>query len=140
MRPELSRWLSSGPRWLRKEVAVAVIDDETRQMFESVYRAFNERDVDAVLVRMSHDVEWPNGWKGGYVHGHEGVREYWSRQWAQLDPTVTPLSFGALQDGRVDVTVRQVVRDRSGVVLTDSTVHHIYRLEGGQIVHMEIGV
>ena len=58
---------------------MAVIDDETRQMFESVYRAFNERDVDAVLLRMSHDVEWPNGWKRGYVHGHQAVREYWSK-------------------------------------------------------------
>ena len=117
---------------------MAVIDDQSRQMIESMYRAFNERDVDAVLARMVDDVEWPNGWEGGYVHGHGGVREYWSRQWAELDPAVTPVSFDELPDGRVDVTVHQVVRDRTGIVLSDSTVHHIYRLEGGQIAHMEI--
>jgi ketosteroid isomerase-like protein len=122
----------------RKEAAVANTDDETRRTFESMYREFNTRDVDAVLARMSDDVEWPNGWEGGYVHGHASVREYWSRQWAEIDPTVTPLSFVTRDDGRVDVTVRQVVRDRGGVVLSDSAIHHIYRLEGGQIVHMEI--
>jgi hypothetical protein len=87
---------------------------------------------------MASDVEWPNGWEGGYVHGHEGVRDYWSRQWAEIDPTVTPVGFATLPDGRVDVTVHQIVRDRAGVLLSDATVHHVYRLERGQVVHMEI--
>ena len=112
--------------------------DETREMLESVYRDFNARDIDAILLRMADDVEWPNGWEGGYVHGHDGVRDYWSRQWAELDPTVTPVGFATLPDGRVEVTVHQVVRDRTGALLSDSTVHHLYRLDRGQILHMEI--
>jgi hypothetical protein len=31
--------------------------------------------------------------EGGYVHGREGVREYWTRQWAIVGPHVEPLSF-----------------------------------------------
>jgi hypothetical protein len=51
---------------------------------------------------------------------------------------VTPVGFAVLPDGRVDVTIRQVVRDRDGAPLSDATVHHVYRLERGQIMHMEI--
>ena len=87
---------------------------------------------------MADDVEWPNGWEGGYVHGRGAVREYWSRQWAELDPAVTPVGLARLPDGRVDVTVHQIVRGRDGALLSDSTVHHVYRLDNGQIVHMEI--
>jgi ketosteroid isomerase-like protein len=111
---------------------------ETRSLIHSVYRDFNARDVGAVLERMAADVEWPNAWEGGYVHGHAAVRDYWFRQWGATRPTVTPVDVQTLSDGRVDVTVHQVVRDRHGSLLSDSTVHHVYRLDRGQIVHMEI--
>jgi len=30
--------------------------------------------------------------------GHEGVRPYWTRQWAAIDPTVTPVAFTTRMD------------------------------------------
>jgi hypothetical protein len=87
---------------------------------------------------VADDVDRPNGWEGRYAHGHDGVREYRSRQWAQLGPTVTPVGFATLHDGRADVTVHQIVRDRDGALLSDATVHHVHRLERGQIMHLEI--
>ncbi len=119
-------------------MAMASVDDGVRQTLAAAYRDFNARDIDAVLARMSDDVEWPNGWEGGYVRGHHEVRDYWVRQWAEIDPTVTPLDFYRAPDGRTDVTVRQVVRDRNGEVLSEATVHHVYRFDQGQITHMEI--
>jgi hypothetical protein len=83
-------------------------------------------------------VEWPNGWEGGYVRGHDAVRSYWTRQWAAVDPTVTPIGFAEEADGRLAVTVRQVVRDRSGALLADRSVVHVYRFVAGKVVHMEI--
>jgi hypothetical protein len=121
-----------------KGVSVPEIDETDRELLEAVYRDFNARDIDAVLARMTDEVRWPNGWEGGYVNGHGEVRDYWSRQWAELDPIVTPLGFASESDGRVDVTVHQVVRDRGGTLLGDSTVHHVYRFQGGRIAHMEI--
>ena len=56
-----------------------------------MYAAFNERDIDGVLDAMTPDVDWPNGWEGGRVLGREAVRDYWSRQWAQIDPRVDPV-------------------------------------------------
>lgn len=121
-----------------KGVTVPDTNDETRNLFETLYRDFNARDVNAILVRMSEDVEWPKAFEGGYVRGQASVRDYWSRQWAEIDPTVTPLEVADLDDGRVDITVHQVVRDLHGALLADTSVHHVYRLDGGLIAHMEI--
>jgi len=62
-------------------------------LLQRAYSAFNARDLDGALATMSPDVVWPNGMEGGVVHGHDGVRAYWSRQWGMVDPHVDPVSF-----------------------------------------------
>ena len=112
--------------------------DAIQAMFERLYERFNARDIDAVLAHLTSDVDWPNGYEGGYVQGHDAVRDYWTRQWAAIDGTVTPQRFTTRRDGRIDVTVHQVVRNLDGELLEDATVHHTYRLLGGKVEHMEI--
>lgn len=46
----------------------------------ALYRAFNARAIDEALSGMRLDVIWANGMEGGYVYGHAGVREYWTRR------------------------------------------------------------
>ena len=75
---------------------------------------------------------------GGHVHGHGGVRDYWTRQWSVIDPHVEPLRFEADEAGRIVVEVHQVVRDRAGTVMADRVVHHVYDLRDGLIRTMEI--
>jgi len=75
---------------------------------------------------------------GGHVSGHLGVRDYWTRQWAEIDPTVTPTAIAEEADSRVRVTVNTVVRDLAGRLLSRGTVAHIYRFEDGRIRDMEI--
>ena len=104
----------------------------------ALYAAFNRRDIDAVLARMHPDVTWPNGWEGGVVVGHAAVRDYWTRQWAAIDPTVTPEAITEEPDGRVDVAVRQVIKDLGGAVLSEGMVRHIYTFQGPLIAAMEI--
>ena len=103
-----------------------------------VYAAFNRREIDAILAKMHPQVEWPNGMEGGWVHGHEGVRAYWKRQWGVVDPQVEPMSMEAGGDGRTIVNVHQIVRDLKGTVLMDRMVQHVYRISGGLIEKMEI--
>jgi nuclear transport factor 2 (NTF2) superfamily protein len=107
-------------------------------LLRNVYRAFNVRDVDTVLAAMSADVDWPNGWEGGRVYGHEGVRDYWTRQWAAIDPHVEPVGFENDGTGRTAVKVRQVVRDLEGNIIVDGMVEHVYLIEDGLIKSMEI--
>lgn len=109
-----------------------------REILEAAYRAFNARDIEAALATMHRDVAWPNGMEGGYVHGHQSVRDYWTRQWAVIDPRVEPLDFEVEADGRIAVDVRQVVRDLAGHVKADRLVRHVYELRDRLIVSMEI--
>lgn len=111
----------------------------TRQeQLTSLYAAFNRRDVCAVLAALAPDVSWPNGWEGGIVRGHDQVRAYWLRQWAEIDPVVVPRAFDIEDDGRVTVTVHQVVRTLQGSVVADQVVKHVYRFTDGLVVNMEI--
>jgi hypothetical protein len=111
---------------------------DERELLQGAYRDFNARRLDAVLARMQPDVVWPNGMEGGFVYGHEGVRDYWTRQWAVLDPRVEPLAISPDDRGRWIVTVHQVVHDREGKLLVDQTVHHAYQIRDSLIARMDI--
>jgi ribosomal protein S18 acetylase RimI-like enzyme len=103
-----------------------------------LYAAFNERDIDRVLRALTADVDWPNAWEGGRVIGHDAVRDYWTRQWAAIAPTVEPLAFGRRADGTIAVTVRQTVRDLEGAVLSEGLVVHAYTPRGEQFARMDV--
>ena len=109
-----------------------------RELLEGAYRDFNARRLDAVLARMRPDVIWPNGMEGGFVYGQEGVREYWTRQWAVLDPHVVPVDISPDERARWIVKVHQVVHDREGKLLVDQIVCHAYEIHDSLIVRMDI--
>jgi hypothetical protein len=104
----------------------------------TLYSAFNARDMDALVTAMTDDVDWPNAWEGGRLRGRGAVRDYWSRQWAEIDPRLELLAITELADGRVAVRVRQVVRSLTGEVLSDGQVVHVYELRDGLIARMTV--
>ena len=107
-------------------------------LITKTYAAFNARDIESVLALMHADVDWPNGWEGGLVRGHDEVQKYWTRQWKAIDPTVIPERIVREEDGRISVHVHQVVRDLQGNVISDGIVKHVYQMEDGLIKSMEI--
>jgi len=62
-------------------------------LIKRVYAGFNSRDMDGVLAALHADVIWANGIDGGHVHGRDGVRSYWTRQWQAIDPHVEPFEM-----------------------------------------------
>jgi ketosteroid isomerase-like protein len=112
--------------------------EKSTMLLKQAYAAFNARDMEGALATMRADVEWPNGMEGGTVHGHEGVREYWTRQWGMINPHVDPVSFEPDSSGNVVVGVHQLVRDLSGKVLQDRMVQHVYEFNDGLIQSMTI--
>ncbi len=70
--------------------------------------------------------------------GRAAVRDYWRRQFAQIDPRVEPRGFADARDGRVAVTVHQRVRALDGTVLADREVTHVSSLRGGLVVRMGV--
>ena len=108
------------------------------EMLRRVYDAFNRREIETVLAAMNPDVDWPNGMEGGRENGTAAVRNYWRRQFEILDPQVSPQGFATEPDGRVTVTVHQVVHDKNGKLLVDQIIHHVYEFRDGLIRRMEI--
>jgi len=114
-------------------------------ILNALYERFNARDIGAVLGALTDDVAWANGMDGGHVHGHDGVREYWTRQWAIVSPHVEPVNFERAPDGSIVVEVRQSVRDLQGKPLQDQThglkddtVGHVFHLQNGKVARFDI--
>jgi ketosteroid isomerase-like protein len=107
------------------------------ELLMAMYAAFNARDIDLVLAHLHPDVDWPNAWEGGRVHGHDEVRDYWTRQWKAIDGTVEPAGFEADGD-RVTVLVDQTVRDLDGNVVSEGRVRHVYEFRDGLVIRMDV--
>jgi hypothetical protein len=111
---------------------------DERETLRQAYRDFNARNIDAVISQMRPDVEWANGMEGGYVHGKEAVRAYWTRQFTTLKPHVQPVRIEPGDGGKWIVEVHQVVHNIEGNLLLDTTVYHTYQFRDGLIARMDI--
>ncbi|WP_152046875.1 nuclear transport factor 2 family protein [Aureimonas psammosilenae] len=108
-----------------------------------LYERFNAKDIPGVLAMLTDDVAWANGMDGGHVHGHDGIRDYWTRQWSLVDPHVEPVGFSEADDGAVLVEVRQTIRDGDGNRvqvdgLKDKMVGHLFHFTDGKVARFDI--
>jgi ketosteroid isomerase-like protein len=108
------------------------------ELVRHLYDRFNARDIDGVLSALSENVAWANGMDGGHVLGREAVRQYWSRQWAVIDPHVEPVHVGEPIAGSTLVEVHQVVKDLEGKVLLDETIAHRFQIEDDFVTRFDI--
>ena len=108
------------------------------ELLRAAYAAFNARDIPAALALMSPDVTWPKAFKGGFAHGPEEVRAYWTEQWSEINPHVEPVAFHPQGAGQVLVEVHQVVRDLNGNGLADEHVGHLFTIDQGLVQAMEV--
>ena len=111
---------------------------DTSVLMPQMYAAFNNRDIDGVLALMSETVNWPKASEGGRVVGKHALRDYWTRQWAEFNPLVYVLDVIDRDGGLTDVKVHQVVNDRSGTVLSDIELWHVYHFTDGLIDCMDV--
>lgn len=115
------------------------------QIIKEIYDRFNTRDIDGVLAALANDVVWANAMDGGHVHGHEGVRDYWTRQWAIVRPHVEPIAFQQPEDGVIAVEVIQSIYDLHGQPLSgqthelkDKTVMHIFQIDSDKVKRFDV--
>lgn len=107
-------------------------------IIKKAYIGFNSRDIDAVLSLMDSNVCWPKAFEGDYVTGHEAVRDYWTKQWSEINPKVEPVGITERADGKIEVKVNQLVKDLNGTILFDGKVNHIYTFNNGLITVMDV--
>ena len=110
----------------------------TQTLINQAYSAFNQRDIDSALALMSENVSWPKASEGGRVVGKKEIRAYWTRQWKEFDPHVTPIELIDREEGKTDVRVHQLVKSLGGDVLSDSEVWHVYTVANGLIERMDL--
>ncbi|MBA3831687.1 MAG: nuclear transport factor 2 family protein [Chthoniobacterales bacterium] len=87
---------------------------------------------------MHRDIVWANGLEGGHVYGQDGVRNYWTRQWAMIDSRVESTGFSIRADGKIEVEVHLTARDLKGDLVFDKMGGHIFRIEDGLITRFDI--
>jgi hypothetical protein len=109
-----------------------------RIFFEELYKNFNSRNIDAVIAHTTENVQWANGMEGGYVHGHNGLRDYWRRQFTLINPEVTPLEV-KIDDNIATIKVHQLVLDLNGQLLLDKNIYHHFYMDHDKIARFEIG-
>jgi len=111
---------------------------KTQALIKKAYTGFNNRDIDTVLHIMHPDIHWPKAFEGGYVIGHEAVRDYWTRQWSEINPKVEPVAITERPDGKVEVEVDQLVKDMQGSILFNGKVKHVYVIKDNLLYSMDI--
>jgi hypothetical protein len=114
-------------------VTIAIQDQ-----LKKAYAAFNARDIDTVFTTMHPDVQWPKAFEGGFANGKHEVKEYWTKQWKEINPNVEPTGFSLRDDETIEVAVHQVVKDLQDHLLFDGMVKHIYTLQNGLLAKMVI--
>jgi len=114
------------------------MEKRNQDLIEKAYAAFNARDIDTALSTMHPEVQWPKAFEGGYVSGHNEIRDYWTRQWTEIDPNVLPIGFNERQDRSLEISVHQKVKDLQGNVIFDGIVKHVYTLKDGLLRRMDI--
>jgi limonene-1,2-epoxide hydrolase len=112
--------------------------DERHAMLEALYRAFNDRDIEAALDHLAPGVDWPNMIAGGRMHGRDAVRAYWQKQWQEIDPKVEPMRINIADDGKAHVLVDQLVRALDGEILQNRQVEHVFEFDGPFIGRMTV--
>ena len=110
-----------------------------KEFLQNLYDAFNKREIETIISLMRPDVKWANGLEGGFVHGRDAVREYWTNQFKAIQPELKTLKFETDEKNRNVVTVHQIIKDLQGNVLADMEVRQIFTIEDGLVSLYEIG-
>ncbi len=66
------------------------------------------------------------------------MRTYWQRQWQELDTHDEPTRIRERADGRLEVAVHQLVKDKQGKVVSDGPIKHLYTLQDGLLKQLDI--
>ncbi|MCI3181200.1 ketosteroid isomerase [Caulobacter sp. CCUG 60055] len=107
-------------------------------LLRELYTAFDNRVVEEALGLLHPQVDWPDLIDHDRLNGREAVHAYWNRRFANTAMTMTPTHFHFEPDGRVAVTVDQVLRDLAGDLLSERKVTHTYSFKDGLVARMDI--
>jgi len=113
--------------------------DQNIQIAKQMYEAFGRGDVEAILDRVTDDVDWSTDaaiesapWYGPR-HGKDGVRGFLEAI-AKTGPVTefTPVSFTSNDDGDVMVFIRYAFTVAATGKSAAMNMHHYWKFRGGK--------
>lgn len=117
---------------------MGIKENQFEDIIKKAYAAFNNRNIDNALSTMQANVQWSKAWEGVYISGHDEIKQYWTRQWTEINPKVEPVGFVERENGSLEVKVHQNVKDLGGNLIFDGLVKHVYTFQDGLIKTMDI--
>lgn len=112
--------------------------ERRKERLETLYEAYNRRDVATMVAALDPRVEWMDILEGAPIQGREAVGAYWIEQFKLMDIEVTPLTIDALPDGRLAVTAAQTMKKADGSLWGNERVIHLVTFgEDGLILRMD---
>lgn len=103
---------------------------------EALYRALNQRNLDAALVHFGPGATWPNAETGGTVSGHEALRAYFTALWKKVDPIMEPVRIEPGPAGQTRVVIDQLIRSLDGKVIEHGQFEHMLTFDGPFVSRM----
>lgn len=107
---------------------------DEKALLTSLYDALSRQDVDGVMALMHAEIDWPNTFDGGRVHGRDALRAYWLRQFEVIRPTVSPLEIRKQPDGSVIVKLVYAAHRLDGRLWDEEVRGNLFRFRDGLIV------
>lgn len=107
-------------------------------LIQQAYAAFNVRDIPALLAMLHPQVRWARTPQGDHLTGPDAVVKYWWGLWQEIDVHDEPADIRELADGRLEVTVHQVIKDKQGNIVSEGPLGVVYTLQRGLIQQMDI--
>jgi hypothetical protein len=111
--------------------------DSDINLIKQLYEDFNARKVDALLAKLTEDVMWANGMEGGYVQGHQSLKDYWERQWSSLNPQIKAVGFSQTKEGAllVDALFNGKCLEQE---FKDIPAGHVFYIKNGIVSRFDI--
>jgi ketosteroid isomerase-like protein len=105
-----------------------------------LYKAFNDRDVGTLMDAMHPDVDWPNFLEGGRVRGRDALRQYWSEQFAMVQPEASPIEMLEVSGDRIVVRLHYLIKAmEGGGVWTDEITSNTFTFADDLVLSMDWG-
>ena len=117
--------------------------EQNVQTVRELYEAFGRGDVDAILNRVTDDVDWATDaaiesapWYGPR-HGKEGVRGFFEAI-VQTGPVTefTPISLTSNDDGDVQAFIRYGFTATATGKSAEMNLHHYWRFRDGKVCYV----
>lgn len=114
--------------------------EQNVETVKAMYEAFGRGDVEAILERVTDDVDWSTDaaiesapWYGA-KHGKDELPSFFEGI-AQTGPVTefTPLSFTSNDDGDVQVFLRYAFKVTATGKAVEMNLHHYWRFRDGKV-------